>query len=555
MRGPVLVVSVRGQVGRETRHASSAPPEGLAGTPPGPGGSSREGHLTSKAGISNGGGRTNGGGFTNGGGRTNGGGFTNGTGRTNGGGLMSGGRVRALTLTSARRSRRRAAASLSVALIVTISLGAVLGFPGAAPDGVRFDGALDEWSGQMTQAPGAGLTAFGVQTSGAGPVAAFSFDAPVEGRADIWVFIDTDLDATTGYFDGALGADAAVLVRADGGQALAASALRFTGTDPFDLNSLVATGPSPVGLRGADLEVGLPVMPAAMSVAVAGLDHATSTGGFDLEGQVMALEPPTPALSGDVRNGVRVDGDFSDWQTVTRVEEPVSPDLPGRLDIAATAAIGDDASAQFYVSAREEILVGTLPLRALPITPAEAAAVPSVSVPTPPRRIAGTDLLEVYLDTDSDPTTGTLAFGLGAEVLLRVEGVGGYAVGSYVFVFDAAAGWKLAEAAAEAAASAGELEASIALPGLVGADARFVLQGFDGARDVSTVPVAVGQVSGSAVSPGYGSLTLGGASGRDLTVNPIPEISEVFAVAAGVFLIFFVGRGRRRPDAGTRRGD
>ena len=507
-------------------------------------------------GLTNGSGRTNGGGLTNGSGRTNGSGFTNGSGRTNG----SGGRIpgrRAIALGAARRTRRRAVSFAAAALVVAMSLGAAIGLTGAPDGGPRIDGELGDWAGALRPAPaaathGVGLVAFGVRAPDAGPAAgAFTFLSPFDARADIWLFIDTDLDASTGFYDGSIGADAAVVVRTDGGRALASTAMRFSGEDAFDLNGLSATGPAAAVLRGAALEAELPAVPRALSVAVAGPDSAASSGAFDLAGQPVFLEPPAPPRSDDVRNGVRIDGDFSDWRDIPRVEEQPTFGLPGRLDILSAAAIGDDASAQFYLSARSAVLMGTVPLRASPVSGAEAA--PGPSAPAPPRRVAGTDLLEVYLDTDRDRLTGTPAYGLGADALLRVEGVRGRVVVAEAFTFDAQ-GWSPAGVPAEAAAAGGELEASVALTGLVGADARFVLQGFEGARDVNVNPVAVGRQAGGAGTSISLSPAAEAPSAPDAEVNPIPELSDVLALSAGVFLIFAIQRSRRRPRAGPERG-
>ncbi len=539
--------AARGLTGPAIAGARGRPNDGLtrkAGLSNGSG-ASRGAGLTNGNGFTNGGGRTNGGGFTNGSGRTNGGGFTNGSGRTNGsGGRFSGGHARRA---AARRSRRRTGATLAVALLVAVSLGVALGLSGAAPEGLQVDGSLADWGGAMHTAPAGGLLAqFGIADGPAGPVAALTFLQPLEARQDVWVFVDTDMDGSTGYYTGSLGADAAVVVHADGGRALSATQMRYTGTDHFDLNGLVATGPAQAALRGSSLEVTLPGAPRALEVAVATLDSAKATAAFDPEGSVVTLGPPSAALSGEVRNGIRVDGDFSDWADVPTTQEPASPELPGRLDIVSTAAIGDGASAEFLVDTRAGILTGTVPLRASPIVSGSSGSAPAPFAP--PRRVAGTDLLEVYLDTDNNPATGVPAFGLGAEYLLRVEGVRGVVVASDFFAAEGTGGWQAADSSAEAAASGGSVEAAVAAGGLVGADARFVLQGFDGGRDVSTVPTAVGAVSGS-LAPAGDSGPSPGAAAQPADLNPIPEVSDVAVVAAGVLVIFTVRRLRRKERA------
>jgi hypothetical protein len=504
--------------------------------------------LTNGGGFTNGSGRTNGSGFTNGSGRTNGSGFTNGSGRTNGSaGRVTGAALHAAARAAKRRGRRRTAASIAVVLLLTVSLAAALGLSGAAPDGPAFDGSLAEWAGALQPAPpSAVLAQFAVADGPAGPAGAFVFLAPLEGRADVWVFLDTDSDGSTGFWSGAVGADMAVVVRLDGGRSLSAASMRFTGDDAFDLNGLKATGPAAAASHGASLEVSLPALPAALSVAVATLAGADATVGFDLQGQAVLLHPAGLVPTGTAHNGVLIDGDFSDWEQVPKSAEPSSPALPGRLDIVSAAAIGDEASAQFYVDAREGIMMGTLPLRATPVGGPAQEAPSGAAVPAPPLRVAGTDLLEVYLDLDHDVATGAMAFGLGAEYMLRVEGTDGRVVAAQAFAFDG--GWTAVPAAAEAAAADGALEASFDVPGLTGADARFVLKGFEGALDVSQVPLTVGALSGGAAAP-EGTVDATGAPAVPLDLNPIPELADMAAVAAGVFVLFVVARRRRLPTA------
>ncbi|MGH2690196.1 MAG: hypothetical protein ACRDKW_15530, partial [Actinomycetota bacterium] len=308
---------------------------------------------------------------------------------------------------------------------------------------------------------------------------------------------------------------------------------------------------APAGLKEAVVEVQLPYQPRAISVAVATETGARSSGAFSPEGAPVDLAPATVPLSGQTRNGIRIDGNFGDWAGVPRAAEPLSEELAGRLDITSAAAIGDGEGAQFYLNARSQVLEGTLPLRASAIAPAQVASTPST--PLPPRRTAGTDLLEVYLDTDSDPATGASAFGLGAEQLLRVDGVAGRVVSTQAFTFTPAQGWVLSPANVEAAAAGGELELSVVAAGLLGGDARFVLQGFEGGRDVTTSAITVGQMAGAGVPVGGLSAEPDAPEGPEPAVNPIPEISNVMAISAGVLSIVLVRR-RMGARAGSKRG-
>lgn len=544
----------------KTTTLGSLPPKGGLTT-----GSGR----TNGSGLTNGTGRTNGGGLTNGSGRTNGsstrsgrtngGGLTNGSGRTNGSGLTNGsgrtngngpeGRVAArLHAVRAGRGRRKVLAAAVIMTIVAAGALTALGFA-AASSTPAVDGRFVEWDGAAVavSAPNAlGLTGLGFQPMRQGVEGYLAFAEPVfSTRADVWVFIDEDGNSQTGYWDGSVGADSAVRISGVDGKVLGASQLRFSGSDRFNLNSLAPSGSGRAAMDGARLEFGAPAVPLALSVALALQGSATTTGALMADGTPNTFAPPgSPALSGEVRNGIRIDGSFEDWNTVLAVPDAEDA-LPARLDLIKAAAIGDDASAQFFLETRGGVLSGTLPIRAEPI--GSPAAQPALSQ-APPRRVAGTDLFELYLDTDLRAATGVAVDGIGADMLLRVEGVSGVVVLTQLFTFSPSLGWALSGATAEAAAAGAKLEASVAAAGLVGARAKFVLTGFEGLRDINDQPVAVNRQAGAVVSSDFPPLP---STRADPLASPIPEIGDVAAVIAGVLAItLFIGRRRTRPQLG-----
>ena len=484
------------------------------------------GNGTARAGLTNGSrGRTNGGGLTNGTGRTNGSGHTNGTGgRTNGTGLRS--------LPAVRRqgTRRKAGALAAGAIFVTLAAIGALAANSVADTGVRVDGRFDEWGGHTADVQAsnpAGVRQVGVLGTHSTVQGYLAFDSPpFATRADVWVFIDEDQNAATGYYNGVLGADSAVRILGDGGRPLGGTQYRFAGPDRFDLNGLTSVGAASVGASGPRVEFILPSVPRALSVAVATPLGATSTGAFLPTGEPISLDIQGLPTSTAIRNGILIDGDFSDWSGVVFAEDPYDAALPARLDLLKEAAIGDDGSAQFYVEARGGVLTGTLPLLATPLGP-NPSAVASTNSP-PPRRTAGTDLLEIYLDTDLSATTGSPIGGLGADLVLHVEGFNGKVVLAQVFAYDGA-GWKPSSARLDAAAAGHAVELCAVTPGLVGARAVFVLSGFEGARDVSDAPVAVGRQAGGMTETAAPPLPNTRSDGQ---VNPIPEFSEVAGVVS-----------------------
>ena len=448
-------------------------------------------------------------------------------------------------------ARKRRAAAIGAALLIAISGIGAVALTGEAGNAPRIDGRFDEWPGRtfaLEAENGAGAVAAGFQPIKGDAGMYLEFDrAPFEGRADVWVFLDGDGDGATGFWDGSLGAESAVRISGEGGRLLAATAYAFAGRDRFDLMQLASRGRVPAAAVGPRLEIQLPDVPGVFSVAVATGKDAAASGAFTSEGTPVTASLQGEPLSLALRNGIRIDGDFADWQGVLHVADPEDRALPSRLDILSIAAVGDGASAQFKVDVRGGALEGTLPLRADPIgTAGGASATPS----PPPTRTAGTDRLDVYLDTDLSALTGAAFAGVGAENLLHIEGIDGVVVLAEFYDLDGAI-WKLSQARAEAAAGGGSIEAAVDAAGLVGARARFSLSGFEGAMDLNDTPVEVARHAGALGAPLGGGNSLPEArSGVEFT--PIPEFSEVAVGVGGAALIALGARRGRRPNYTVR---
>ncbi len=503
---------------------------------------------TNGSGLTNGSGRTNGSGLTNGSGRTNGSGFTNGSGRTNGSRLRSGSSLPFADRRARRRRRQVASVGVLALFLTLVSVGA-LGLGGDNWVGARVDGRFDDWVGHTASVPrsnAAGLEAVGFQPLKGGAGLFLQFGAALEGRADVLVLLDEDGSASTGYFDGCLGAEGAVRVVTDGGRVVSSARYAFGGADRLDASMLAVTGGAQAALSGASVELLLPFAPSVFSVALVTGDASRSSGALTRDGVAAPCVPPAPALSQKVRNGIRIDGDLTDWSSIAKVQDPSDEALPARLDMLEAAAVGDSGSAEFYVLARGGALEGTLPFRAEPLRGGDAAG---GSVPTPARRVSGGDLLEVYLDTDLNADTGARVGDIGAERLLRVEGAGGVPLMTeFLALRDGA--WKATGELAEAAASGHALEVAVESAGLVGARARFSLTGFEGATDVNDLPVVVGRFAGALAQPPETPAPVPVSRGGALS-SPIPELSDVAAVSGAVGLVgLFMGRRRRRAADG-----
>jgi hypothetical protein len=515
----------------------------------------RGAHAATPVGASLGKGLTNGSGvvptrgFTNGSGRTNGGGLTNGSGRTNGGRFAARDALRQLRRTRAARRRRVQAAVAGLVLALTALTAMVLATE--VSSGPRVDGRFAEWDGRsfaVQNGERAGVVFAGLQSGPYAPEMYLELShAAFANREDLWVFFDLDNQGDTGYWTGSMGAEAAVRISGEGGKLASATAFTFQGGDRFDLGSLASRGRTPSAAEGPRLEFQVPDGVRAFEVAAATPTGASTTGAVTLGGEAVVFNLRGAPLSLEVQNGIRIDGQFSDWTGVLRVSDPLDGALPARLDLTGLAAIGDATSAQFLVDVRGAAMRGTLPLRADGLGhDGPASATPS----PPPARTSGTDRLEIYLDTDRDASSGAPYAGIGADRLLRIGGVDGVVVAADFFEFTDGA-WLAAPGRAEAAAGGGSLEASVSAPGLVGADVRFMLTGFEGQADVSDEPVRVAEQAGALGHP-VGQFGTAPASGNGGLVNPIPEFSDSAAVAgfAAVVALGVSNRRRRAPKEG-----
>ncbi len=107
--------------------------------------------------------------------------------------------------------------------------------------------------------------------------------------------------------------------------------------------------------------------------------------------------------------GMKIDGEFDDWD-----DHPAFADDRGdtgnpAIDIASTAAVMEGSTVFFFVEIRGQALHGTA---------------------------AGGDTIQFFLDSDADASTGYPIAGMGADHLLEVFGEGGKAVTSYFYSFN-----------------------------------------------------------------------------------------------------------------------
>src|SRR2546425_11272669 len=101
----------------------------------------------------------------------------------------------------------------------------------SATSAAAVDGHFAEWDGKTVRPAsptGTGLASFGFQAVRGGSESYLEFaQSPFTSRADVWVFLDEDLDPATGYWDGSVGAESAVRISGQGGRGLSTIQYRF----------------------------------------------------------------------------------------------------------------------------------------------------------------------------------------------------------------------------------------------------------------------------------------------------------------------------------------
>ncbi|HKZ63705.1 MAG TPA: hypothetical protein VJ400_04600 [Thermoplasmata archaeon] len=183
---------------------------------------------------------------------------------------------------------------------------------------------------------------------------------------------------------------------------------------------------------------------------------ATTAGGFVRPtmtgdgGRAYVGSPPT---------AMAVDGLFADWTGATADGDDAVPQSVDILD-SATEIDGD---AFFYLRTEGRILSGAfLPERRQRESAVQSPAVNGSVVPA--RRVAGEDVLQIYIDTDDADTTGQPIGGIVADRMIEVRGRLGRITFAESSAWNPASwGWLPQATALDVAFVGNQLEASAAL--------------------------------------------------------------------------------------------
>ena len=107
--------------------------------------------------------------------------------------------------------------------------------------------------------------------------------------------------------------------------------------------------------------------------------------------------------------GIKIDGEFGDWKEVEKRESAITLNVNPNVDIVGAKCHRGSGQLDLYVRVQGVMFAGGG---------------------------GGTDVLEIFLDTDGDPGTGYGVGGIGADRLVHTYGAGGKAISSTLMGYD-----------------------------------------------------------------------------------------------------------------------
>jgi hypothetical protein len=205
--------------------------------------------------------------------------------------------------------------------------------------------------------------------------------------------------------------------------------------------------------------------------------------------------------------GYAVDGLFGDWTNLTSDPDDTVPD---GIDVRKSAA-AVQTGAFFYVETDGDVMAGALlPMR--PSRPAPGNGTVPPGPPAPLRRVAGEDLLRIYVDTDDRFAVGEPFGSLLADRLLEVRGRLGRITARTLYAWNSSLpGWEPSVSSFDVAFVGSQLEA-FAPPAFLGptnnASVAFAMSDWSGASDETGVLGLRGTRGGPSLRPWHGNAPL-----------------------------------------------
>lgn len=133
---------------------------------------------------------------------------------------------------------------------------------------------------------------------------------------------------------------------------------------------------------------------------------------------------PVSVYVGSSPQGIVIDGVFEDWAGKTTIDEDSSQSKNANIDIDSTGNFSTSQSSFFYISVQGELVKGSCVPAFVRKTSGTGGGDHGV-----PARKTGEDILRVYIDSDSSPSTGLgTVYGsrvIGADHMIEVLGING----------------------------------------------------------------------------------------------------------------------------------
>ncbi len=307
------------------------------------------------------------------------------------------------------------------------------------------------------------------------------------------------------------------------GESWSVGPFSFTATTGLTLvpsaSQVVLTKASPVAsvsvsATAAGFAVGAPLK---VSLASAPSPRPVTVVGEGLEAYFQAVPP-----------GIRIDGLFADWASLTATDAGPTPAPRGGLDVTEYGGAANASGTFFMLRVAGTMCEGSpAPQRVAPGPPGQGGGGGGSSAPPP--RVTGEDLATVYIDANSTDSVGFPLGGIAADYMVEVRGANGRITRQSVYRWQT--GWVPAPGlTVDVAKNASALEGSISLDpaGLNGTRMVFETSDWSGQGDTTMVlTTRSADDPGTRGAPAPALEPLDGTDAATAIARPLQDVPDI----------------------------